>query len=311
MSHIVPNKTFPGVINPDSASKRASRYQRPSRPIPMILTERDEKIIVRCWEDKILSTSNIHMLFFGARARCIHRLRILYSNHYLDRYFVPVLGPYRGATEALYTIGSKGNHIVSLRLNQGQNYVGLKRREFNTRMESPSFLLTFRHLRTVNHTRIMFEKAFEDVPDWQLLRWIPERLIEDQFTITQDGEVRKSKIRGDGFFQYQHTAIGKNYSAFTECDFGTMSKKQIIAKVQRYLHYFQTEAPQLKYGTQWFRVLMITTTPRRAQELWQTISSLTQSIFWLTSFEEMKKSQWLKRNIWRRSGHEGTHPLIY
>jgi len=178
-------------------------------------------------------------------------------------------------------------------------------------MESPSFLLTFRHLRTVNHTRIMFEKAFKKEPDWKLLRWIPERLIEDQFTITQDGEVRRSKIRADGFFQYQHTATGKDYSAFVEADLGTMSQKQILAKVQRYLHYFQTEAPQLKYGTQWFRVLMITTSPRRAQELWRIISSLTHSIFWLISFEEMKKSHWLKRHIWRRVGHEGIHSLIY
>ena len=66
------------LINPD-ASKRTSRYKRPD-PIRMQLTERDEAIITRCWEDKLLSTSDLHTLFFGARARCVHRLRILYSN---------------------------------------------------------------------------------------------------------------------------------------------------------------------------------------------------------------------------------------
>lgn len=192
MTQPFPNKTPTRLINQKEA-KRASRHQRPS-PIPMRLTMRDEKIIARCWEDKLLSTSDLHTLFFGAKARCIYRLRILYSNYYLDRYFFPILLPYRGSTEALYTSGVKGNSIVSLLLDQEQNYVALKRREFISSMESPSFLLTFRHLRVVNHTRINFEKAFFKITDWELLRWIPERLLEDQFTITQDGQIRRAKI---------------------------------------------------------------------------------------------------------------------
>lgn len=179
MPQTFPNKTSQVPIN-SPKSKRASRYQRP-RPIPMRLTQRDEQMISRCWEDKLLSTSDLHTLFFGAKARCIYRLRILYSNYYLDRYFFPILWPYRGSTEALYTSGVKGNSIVSLLKDQDQNYVALKRREFKTSMESPGFLLTFRHLRVVNHTRINFEKAFEQITDWKLLRWIPERLVEDQY----------------------------------------------------------------------------------------------------------------------------------
>ena len=264
MPQIFPNNNAPdthpfsGVINPDE-SKRASRYQRPKPPIPMHLTERDEQIITRCWEDKILSTSSLHTRFFGARARCIHRLRVLYSNYYLDRYFFPVSTPYWGSTEAMYTIGTKGSGIVSLWLDQNQNYVAMKRREFTARMQLPTFLLTFRHLRTVNHTRIRFEKAFLDTKEWKLVRWIPERLLEDRFTITEDGEIKRTKIRADGFLQYQHETTGQIYSAFVEADLGTMSQKQILAKVSRYLHYFQTELPGEKYGSRWFRVLMITT----------------------------------------------------
>ena len=304
MTQAFPNKTLHHLIN-----QRASRFKRP-RPIPMRLTERDENIIVRCFQDKILSTSDLQTLFFGTKARCIYRLRILYSNYYLDRYFFPVLMPYRGSTEALYTSGVKGNSIVSLLADQDQNYVALKRRELMASMQSSSFLLTFRHLRTVNHIRIRFEKAFDKTDKWQQLRWIPERLLEDQFTITQYGQVRYAKIRADGFLTYQHKPTCKIYSAFVEADLGTMSQKQITAKVQRYLHYFQTDLPYQKYGTQWFRVLMITTSQKRATLLWQTISRLTTSIFWITNFEEMEKSSWLCQRIWFKAGQEGNYALL-
>ena len=195
----LPHKSFTTLFDPNE-STRTSRYRRPA-PITMQLTERDEGLITRCWEDKLLTTSDLHRLFFGAKARCVQRLRILYSNYYLDRYFFPVRIPYHGATEALYTIGTKGSHIVSLRLEQQPNYVSMKRREFNIRMQSPSFLLTFRHLRTVVKTRICIEEAFAQSKQWGMIRWIPERLLEDQFTLDVNGTVRRAKIRGDGFFQ--------------------------------------------------------------------------------------------------------------
>ena len=309
MLHTLPHKTtFSGLINPDE-SKRASRYKRPD-PIRMQLTERDEAMITRCWEDKLLSTSDLHTVYFGAKARCIYRLRILYSQYYLDRYFFPAYSPYRGSTEALYTTGTKGNYIVSLRLDLDQNYVALKRREFNARMGSPSFLLTYRHLCALNHTRICFEQAFVQANDWQLLRWIPERLLEDQFTVAQAGQIKRTKIRPDGFLQYQHTATGQTYSAFVEVDLGTMSHQQMTAKVQRYLSYFQTPLPQERFGTQWFRVLILTTSQQRAQELQHTISQLTGSIFFLTSFSEMQTRSWLSRRIWLRAGREGSYALV-
>ena len=113
MPTVKPHNFFTGLIDPNESS-RTSRLSRPA-PIPMQLTDRDEQMITRCWEDKLLSTSDLHRRFFGARARCVQRLRTLYSNYYLDCYFFPVRTPYRGATEALYTIGTKGSHTASLR----------------------------------------------------------------------------------------------------------------------------------------------------------------------------------------------------
>jgi len=308
MSQLLPHNSFLGLIDPN-ASPRASRLKRPS-PIPMQLTERDEAIITRCWEDKLMSTSDLHALFFGAKARCVARLRTLYSNHYLDRYLFPVQTPYRGATEALYTIGTKGSHVVSLRLDQSLNYVAMKRREFNARTHDPSFLLTFRHLRAVIATRLRFEQAFNRSDTWQMLGWIPERLLEDQFVVNTDGTVKRVKLRPDGFFQYQHTPSGHTYSAFVEADLGTMSHAQVVAKANRYLHYFQTDLPQRRFGTRWFRVLLITTSDQRATHLWQTLSRLTHSLFWITSFEAIHQQQWLDAPIWLKVGHDGRHSLV-
>ena len=297
-----------GLINPNR-TRRASRYQRP-QPIPMHLTQRDEQIIKRCWEDKLLSTSDLQKLFFGARARCIHRLKLLYSNGYVDRYFLPVLWPYRGATEALYTIGTRGDGVVSLQLGLDKTYIARTRREFRARMQSPSFLLTFRHLRTINHTRIRIQQAFELNQACQLVQWIPERLLEERFQMVQNNQPRRTKLRADGFLQYQHVQTGKLYSGFVEVDLGTMSKRQIEAKIERYLAYFATRHPEQKYRTRWFRVLFITTHPERAEQLWSTISQQASSIFWLTSFQELDASDWLSRGVWFRAGHEGRHSLL-
>jgi len=55
---------------------------------------------------------------------------------------------------------------------------------------------------------------------------------------------------------------------------------------------------------------MITTSQKRATLLWQTISRLTTSIFWITNFEEMEKSSWLCQRIWFKAGQEGNYALL-
>jgi hypothetical protein len=274
--------------------KKANRYIRPL-PIPMRLTSRDVLIITRCFEDKLLSSSDLLQIFFQTRQRCNKRLRKLYSQHYLDRHYIALPLPYCGARDALYSLGKQGIQVVALQKSIPKQQITLARQKFVKQMKSYSVLFTFSHLQANAKVRIAVEQAFEHYPQAELISWIPERLLEQRFSLDE----KRVKLRPDGFMQYK--SKHKIYNAFIETDMGSQSSKQIQDKVRRYLAFSKTSLPQTEFGSPWFRVIFITKGEGRSLQLKSAIETITDKIFWITDLGKLK-GDWLLMPRFLRAG---------
>ena len=285
-------------------AQKANRYTRPN-PIPMRLTPRDQDIIVRCFEDKLLSSTDLLQIFFSTRQRCNRRLRKLYSQQYLDRHYLSLPQPYCGAQDALYSLGKRAVDVVALQAGIQREQIQRARQKFRRQLKSYSVLFTFAHIQAVAATRIAFEKAFANYQGAQLINWIPERLLEQRFTYND----KRIKLRPDGFMQYELKETGKVYNAFTEIDMSSQSSKQIQDKVRRYLAFSQTPLPQEVFGAPWFRVIFITKSERRSFEIKGAIECLTDKIFWMITLGELQ-GDCLDKPIFFKAGLPRSHPLI-
>lgn len=294
-------------------AKIASRYTRPL-PIPIRLTSRDESIITRCFEDKLCSTSDVSKIFNLSIKNCSRRLRMLFSNHYLDRYFFPTSLPYLGSSEAYYALGKNGIEIAAMKIGLERRYIQRARQKLKKQLKSYSILLTLAHINSIAKVRISFERAFEKDKNAELRQWIPERLLEQRFNACHErsrmDDNKRLKLRPDGFMQYQIKDSGKIYSAFIEVDLSTQSKKQIKDKIKRYLAFSETDLPQKEFSTRWFRVIFISKGKCRSQEIKEAIEAVTNKIFWITDLSEMEGDDWLNKPIFLKVGLPGRFSLI-
>lgn len=271
-----------------------------------MLTDRDKEILTRIWEDRMLFTSQIGRIFFPGKTGANIRLRKLWENRYLDRYFLPTL-MFHGSTEAIYMPGKKGVDIVAAMLGLERTEIARGMSYLKQKVRTHSFLLSLDHILTVADFRIAFAEAAEDHPDVSLEGWIPERMCEDSYRFWRAGEKVAGKLRPDGYCQCQHGE--KRYSFFVEVDLGTMSGKAFEHKVQRYLDYSESGRYQQRFGVRYFRVLVATTGAQRLANLKQTSEELTDSIFWFTTLDQVWRGKVFDR-IWVRAGQEGIYTLL-
>jgi hypothetical protein len=99
---------------------KSSIYVRPEQPRPIRLVPRDTEILKAVLHHRYLSAEHIQRLFFATTGMrpVTARLRKLWENKYLDRYFVPLA--FDGTRECLrkkhppyYTLATRGAAIVS------------------------------------------------------------------------------------------------------------------------------------------------------------------------------------------------------
>lgn len=288
-------------------TKPGSRLVRPKDPKPMALTERDKDILVRIWQDRMLYTSQIERIFFPSPQAANIRLRRLWENGYLDRYFLPTL-IFHGSSEALYVLDRKGADIVSVGLGVERTRVLQGMRYLKWKAGTKSFLLTLDHTLATAEFRIAFEEAASDHPQVQYGRWVPERMCQDEYRLWRlmEGKVIGT-FRPDGYGQYWHG--DRLFSFFVEVDLATMSNKAFASKVRRYLDYSRSGRYEERFGAKFFRVLVATVGSGRLENLKRTTEKHTDSIFWFTTLGQVCRERFFGE-VWHRAGKDGLYSLL-
>lgn len=111
---------------------RASRLRRvsPERVYELArhLTERDRVIALTLYQQRILTTEQLQLLFFSSRRRAQDRLLFLYRNRVVDRFYPPRRFGH-GKAAAHWLLDEAGAILVAARLGVERKRLGWQRRD--------------------------------------------------------------------------------------------------------------------------------------------------------------------------------------
>lgn len=279
------------------------RQYNNNRPSPIRLTERDTQILEALYAfDGLLSLRQIDSLFFGGHGGTWprERLRSLAAHGYLqivtgaDAAFVP-----RG--ETAYLLGKAGAAYLA-----GQR--GMSLAQFAWRQTPRRSLIP--HDLHVNDFRLDVQTAVTADPALVMDEWLPEGeflACPDRVTY-QDwrGQSRQRQVRPDGFFHLTQNVGGQLYrfAYLLEMDLGTEDNPRFARdKVLPGVPYLSSSAYQQRFGCEYGRWLVVTTSVKRLQNLMTYTSRYGgDGLYYFTTLAELNPQDVLHAPIWRVAG---------
>lgn len=299
-----------------SKTSNTPSQKRVFPPPPMRITDRDKQIILAIYRHRLLSAVQVEALLFhsnqprGKRTVCQRRLQLLYHHHYLDR-----LRDYRtigeGRLPLVYALDNRGADFVANEL--GIDRFNLAWKPNHNQIGS----LFLKHTLTVNTVWIIFN-LLTDSNLFEVKNWLDEanlksRSMKEKVPYRYRG-ARKVFHYPDGYFCVQ-SAINKEQIAhfFLEVDMGTMTNKRWQDKVRAYLHFRHIGLAQKHFGTNNFRVLTVTTTARRLQNLKKATERVQgDDHFWFTTGDQLDiwKPRTILTKCWNVATAEQKHGLL-
>jgi hypothetical protein len=221
---------------------------------------------------------------FGSDSRTNRRLRALTDAGLLKRFF---LGTKGAGQKAIYSLSQKGALLV------GVPHRGLRRRK------EESLVADFfvEHQLTVNEL-------------YCALRYRPLLPAGTSFEGWQafyQPITPGSRLIPDGYFVLRGSS--RTVAAFVEVDLGHERRAVWRDKVRTYSDFAISGDYERRFGTNQFRVLVITTTERRLESLRVTTAATTHKIFRFTTLPEVR-AHGPCAAIWRRAIDPGIERLI-
>lgn len=277
---------------------RRKRNQRDANPPPMILTERDKRIVEAVYQCRVLRQDQIHTLFFGAsKAASQRRLALLYHHGFLTRVFLTVRASYM-LSPALYMLDKRGAELLRSELGYDDIAWTSKSHEVGQ-----PFL---EHTLAINDVRVAVTIACR-THGYTLLEWRSEADLKgdyDRVTIQQrNGSKQLVSLIPDSFFAL-HTPKGKA-PFFLEVDRGTETTGRFQDKIRAYQAYVQTGAYEKRYGYKSVRVLTVAFSQKRLESL----KTVTEEVggkerYWFALHPEMTPQSVFDEPIWMTAGSD-------
>lgn len=271
-------------------SGRRSPFKRSKNPL--VLQERDKKIIALCHDYRFLTQEQIRLLAgFGSQVRAGIRLRKLFDNGYLSRRFLPV---FQGRAKILYFPGPKGAEIISEQSGIDPLKIKQKRKQL---LEIRNFSLP--HYLLINEFRLAFSLASKSNPEISLKSWKTQKEIPLS--------LEEKEFYPDAYFIYGYRS--KLYSLFLEIDRSTETNKRFQGKAENYLKYGFDGYYRKQFGFQFFRVLIVCQSLARLKNLKKLIEQKTDKMFWLAVQGDISPEKILTR-IWQRPAKDCLFSLL-
>jgi hypothetical protein len=298
---------------------RRKPYQRPRKPPPMRLTERDKEILqaINAF-DGMMSLKQIDRLFFSGQGRSQprQRMRTLFANRYVQIpsertiHRVP-LG------ETIYWLDRRGAEVVAARQGITLGELSWRRKPRWSWIE---------HDLAVNDFRLQIHQACTESKQVELQPWVPETDFlanPDTVRFTDENDVSHTRqVRPDGFFyvtrEREDREKQEGFAFMLEIDMATHSNPSFERnKVRAGLAYLKSEDYERRFGLRFGRWLVVTTTEIRMEHLLtQTKRAGGKGLFYFTTFDVLdrvaKRSQTgiLHEPVWQVAGSRSLTPLI-
>lgn len=284
--------------------KRARRDERPARPKPIRITERDLDVLEMVAACRVLTTEHIQALFFPSMHQTYARLRALYDHALLDRQF---RGLYidKMNSPIMYVIDKQGVELLQTTRNPNISW------NPDRKDVSQNFL---DHALAINDVRVAATIACREHPDFTLLEWRGESEMKadyDYVTIQPrpNSAPKRASLIPDSYFVID-TPRGKA-NCFLELDRGTESLPRFREKILIYQAYYRSGMYQKRYGATGMRLLTVTTSEERAKNL----KALAEEVgvgnrFWFTSLQQVQADTILLAPIWQVASFNVHAPLV-
>ena len=150
----------------------------------------------------------------------------------------------------------------------------------------------------------------------KIIKWIDDSTFrskyENQVPFRMRG-ARKVRIYPDGYFAIQFGSDGPPAHFFLEVDMATMTNSKWQGKVKAYIQFRATGLSQKYYGTKNFRVLTVTTSQQRLENLKRATEEVGGSLhFWFTVREHVDiwQPERFLDPVWSVAGQEGKFSLL-
>lgn len=289
------------MIHPQK--RRALRDQRRLDPKHIRLTDRDIRVVQAVYEYRLLTTQQLCTLFFPSMHQAYARLSHLYHHGYLDRRFMGVHAD-KMNTPMLYVLDKRGAEL--LRVQQGMEVAWSN----DLKHVTPTFL---EHALAINDVRVAVAKACETSVDFHLVNWVGENDLKadyDRVTILSDkGRKLDVSLIPDSYLVLE-TPKGTAHFLL-ELDRGTMTTQRFKTKILAYQAYYQSGAYQRRYETRSLRVLTVTLSDVRANNLRKaTETAGGKQRFWFTTLDQITPQTILTTPIWQVATMPDLQPLI-
>jgi hypothetical protein len=206
-----------GLMRRSQALARASRVSAERlADVTRHVTERDREIALCLYEQQLLATDQVTLLFFSSKRRAQDRLLLLYRQRVLDRFYPPSrFGA--GKPQAHWLLDEAGAHLVAATLGVERKRLGWQRRDDWGSHRQLAHRLEVN--RFVTDLAATLTEATLAVRAWSGPRAAPERL--------------EQRVRPDARLLLQ-TAAGTVIECCLEWDRATEPGERLAEKLARY-----------------------------------------------------------------------------
>jgi hypothetical protein len=293
---------FPGSkVEMPVTKQKYQQFERIEASPKFRITETDLKILKELADYRFLDTKQISVLHPELSEReTRRRLQFLFQAGFLARpnqqfsYFKP-------SGYIIYTLDKKGAELLfpgnREKLNQVKRNKNLK----------PIFLL---HDLMVSNFRLVLTLALKGRKESKLVRWREENLQSSVFSL---GE--KLPISPDAFFTIEDKDDLLHF--FLEADRSTMSLERFLKKMKAYWQWWLEEGHKKKFGISVFRVLTITISEERKENLRKITKKADErqrgSEMFLFACEKdynLEKPETILKPIWQSPKDDKYHHLL-
>jgi len=270
-----------------------SRYVRRPNPPRIVLTERDERLILTTYSFRWATRQQLQAIALPAGVtRANLRLRALFDSRFLDRLAIGTVG---AGLQPVYLAGEAAVPLIASRFGIAE--LSVRERLRDAARCSATML---GHDLRVNDERVGLTRVL-GAAGADLECWLNAAECFDAY------EARRC-LRPDGFAQF--VAHRTRYACFQETDRGTVSLDRWAAKVAGYVRYRDSGAFTNRYGLTRFRVLVTAPSNARISHLVEATCTHTDRGFWFALSDEVVGLPDLLQPIWRTLTHAELQPLV-
>jgi len=294
-------------------TKRAPKFKRrPEEVGGLRLQERDIEIVRLVQDFRFLNSDQIKALANGSEQKILRRLQKLFHHGFLDRPLSQIAYPLMGTQKMVYALGDKGADLLAEKfgIDRGKIKWNEKNKEVKDRH--------IQHTLMISNFRICLELALKNLPGTNLLFWekeSPKELKDYVYIRDLQGREIRAPIVPDGFFGIEDPK-GKAYF-FLEADQSTMTNARILKKMIAYWNWWKRGRHTEKFGIKAFRVLTITRTEKRKENLRGITKKADDRqrgslMFWFTSERNysLQKPESILEPIWQTPKDDSFHSLL-